>query len=253
MATLAGILITSAGLACGCGRTDEEAVLPWVKYRSVTGPGGSGMWAGSSHTEVLVRRWWGWSKLFDGNAAPGRPVVLSPTAVLVPSHTGSRIVHKSASEMPLACGDREAIVTVPPGGGFVDCVNHLAGPAPAIATSLRVRRLDPAGKVVASQEFTLSEPGRVFLSPSILFYDEAGTPYLVTFRDPWAETGPDGSLRSGLATPERLQNIACEMTAVGANVPEPFVAPAGHKVADCSSPNVWGPVAGRTLRDPWKP
>lgn len=78
-------------VAAGCGHTDEEQVLPWVKYRKVTGPGGTGMWAGGNQTQGLVRRWWGWSTVFDGNAAPGKPVALTPTAVRVGSTVGAKI------------------------------------------------------------------------------------------------------------------------------------------------------------------
>jgi hypothetical protein len=140
--------IALALFAAGCGHTDEEMVLPWVKYRRVTGPGGTGMWAGSNHTEVLVRRWWGWSKVFDGNAAPGKPIVLTPTAVLVNGTGGAKILRESESTPRLACGDKNALPTVPPTGGFVDCADHLAGPARGIATALRVRRVDSTGALV---------------------------------------------------------------------------------------------------------
>jgi hypothetical protein len=238
--------------AWGCGRTQDELVLPWCKYRTVIGPGGSGIWSGASHTEVLTRRWWGWSTVFDGNAAPGRPVIISSTAVLVMSSGVARFLRASDSTSPLACGIREAIASVPPKGGFVDCVDHLAGPAPAIATLLRVRRIDPLGQTVAQQEFAAGDAGRVFLTPSILFYDDEGTPYLVTFRDPWAEETPDGSRRTGRATPEQLQQITCELIAVGPNPRRAIPAPAGLTVADCSTAEVWSHAIGQRLRDPWK-
>ena len=241
LASLALLLI-----AGGC-RTADETVLPWCTYRRVTTPGGSGIWGGSSYAEVLVRRSWGWSTVLDGKTAPGRPVVLTPTTVLVFSNRGTQFLHQSDSEMPQACGDRKAIVTVPPGGGVVDCADHLAGPAAAIATSLRVRRVDPTGRPVAQQEFTAGDPGRVFLSPAVTFYDSKGTPYLVTFRDPWAQTLPDGSRQSGTASPERLAQIACELIAVGPTQTPPIPAPAGHEVSDCSSAEFWSRALGREL------
>ena len=236
---------------CGCSRTQDEVLLPWVKYRTVGGPGGSGIWSGSSHTEVLVRRWWGWSMVFDGNAAPGRPIVLTPAAVLIPKSGEGWLLTSSASSPSLACGDRKAGFSVPPIGRFVDCVDHLAGPAPAIAIALRVRRVDAAGKLIAQQEFEAGGPGRVFSKPAVSFYDDAGTPYLVTFRDPWAEEQPDGSQPRMSASNERLEQITCELITVGPNAPPALPAPPGHKIADCSTAEVWSRVLGRRLRDPW--
>ena len=204
-------------------------MLPWVKYRKVTGPGGSGMWAGGNHTEVLVLRWWGWSTVFDGNAAPGVPVVLTPTAVLVGSTEGAKILHKSESTPRLACGDKIAAPTVPPTGTFVDCVDHLAGPARAIATALRVRRVDSTGALVSQQEFTAGAPGRVFMGPVVRFYDDQGTPYLVTFRDPWLQTTAGGSQQRGQASPEQLRNIACQLIRVGPDPVQPVPAPPGTR------------------------
>jgi hypothetical protein len=245
------VALAIAVAAIGCGGTKDELVLPWCKYRLVTSAGGSGMFAGSSHNEVLVRRWWGWSRVFNGNDAPGRPMVLTPTTILVPMSGTARILRQSESEAPFACGDREAAVSVPPAGRVVDCVDHLAGPARAIATSLRVRRIDASGQPVAQQEFNTGETGRVFLKPAVSFYDDEGTAYLVTFRDPWAETLPDGSRESVQATPERLQQISCELIAVGQGATAPVVAPPGHTVADCSSAVVWSRALGRGLRSPW--
>ena len=107
-----------------------------------------------------------------------------------------------------------------------------------------------AGQPVA-QEFPAGGPGRVFLTPSILFYDDEGTPYLVTFRDPWAEETPDGSRRTGQATPEQLQQVACELIAVGQRPASAIPAPPGHTVADCSTAEVWSRAIGRRLRVPW--
>jgi hypothetical protein len=238
--------------ASSCGHTDEELVLPWCKYLRVTGPGGTGMWAGSTHTEVRVRRSLLWSTAFDGQSAPGRPIVVTTDTVLVPISGGSRFLRRDAAETPLACGDAEAAATVPPRGGVVDCVDHLAGPARGIATALRVRRIDAAGALVRQQELASGELGRVFLTPSLTFYDDDGTPYLVTFRDPWARLLPDGTQTAGTATPEQLQNIHCELIAVGPAAAPPLAAPPGHTVADCSSAEVWGRVLHRPLRNPWR-
>lgn len=226
-------------------------VLPWCKYRTVRSPGSSGIWSGSSHNEVLVRRWWGWTRVL-GAAAPGFPIVLTPTAILViTAGEGARILTESAAETPLACGNKEALPSVPANGGVVDCVDHLAGPAPAVATALRVRRVDSAGELVSSQDFTLVEPRRVFLSPAVSFYDEEGTPYLVTFRDPWVGIAADGSRQRGVASPEQLANIRCEILRVGPGQAKPVPAPPGHSVSDCSEPSMWSQVLGLTLKGPW--
>ncbi|HKW03370.1 MAG TPA: hypothetical protein VJN96_26330 [Vicinamibacterales bacterium] len=238
--------------ASSCGHTDEELVLPWCKYLRVTSPGGTGMWAGSTHTEVHVRRSLLWSTAFDGHSAPGRPIVVTPDTLLVPISGGSRFLRLNSAETPLACGDAEAAATVPPRGGVVDCVDFLTGPARGLATALRVRRINAAGALVRQQEFRADEPGRVFLSPSLTFYDDDGTPYLVTFRDPWARTLPDGTLTAGTATPEQLQNIHCELIVVGPAAAPPLAAPQGHTVSDCSSAEVWGRVLHRPLRSPWR-
>lgn len=234
-------VLALAFAAGGCGHTDVEDVRPWCQYRRITGPGGSGMWAGSNHTEVRVRRWWGWRTVFDGEDAPGRPTVVSPGVVLVLSHGTGWILREGDVQPVLACGDKDAVPEVPPEGGFVDCVDHLSGPARGVATGLRVRRLDPSGTIVAQQWFTTGEQGRVFLTPTVEFYDEEKNPYLVTFQDPWT--------RGGSASPEQLQAIACELVRVGQ--PESVTAaPPGHTVADCSSTALWSRALGRPLRRP---
>lgn len=163
---------------------------------------------------------------------------------------GARILRESDSATPLACGNKAAIPTVPPNRGFVDCVDHLAGPAPAVATALRVRRVDPAGELWSRHDFALEEPRRVFLSPAVSFYDEQGTPYLVTFRDPWMEVAADGPGQRGSASPEQLENVRCEVLRVGQDSAEPVPAPPGHSLSDCSEPAFWGRVLGRTLKGP---
>lgn len=228
-------------LAGGCGRTDVETVLPWCQYRRVTGPGGSGMWAGGSHTEVRVRRWWGWSTVFDGDAAPGLPIVVNPETVLVLRSGAGWILRADGAPPRLACGDEDAVAEVPPSRGFVDCIEHRGGPARGVATDLRVRRLEPGGRLVAQQDFTTGVQGRVFLTPTVQFYDDEGTPYLVSFRDPW--TG-------GTASPEQLEAIACELIPVGAPPTQALAAPPGHHVTDCSDAAYWGRLLGRGLTPP---
>ena len=67
----------------------------------------------------------------------------------------------------------------------------------------------------------------------------------------WAEVMPDGTRESVQATPERLQQITCELIAVGQGATAPFAAPPGHTVADCSTAAFWSRALGRGLRDPW--
>ncbi len=236
------VLALAAG---GCGHTDVTTPLPWVQYRRITGPGGSGMWAGSRHTEVRVRRWWGWSTAFDADAAPGAPIVVTPSVVLVLSQGAPWILRESDTRPVRACGDKDDVAEVPPDGGFVDCVGFLSGPARGVATGLRLRRLDPTGTLVAQQDFTTGDQGRVFLTPTIEFYDDEKNPYLVTFRDPW--TGDDGT--RGTASPERLAAITCELVRVGLPA-QVTPAPPGHAVAECSEAGVWSRALGRPLRRP---
>src|SRR6185295_5197580 len=116
--------------AAGCSSNKDELIVPWVKYRVVSSWSGGGIWSGSSHTEVLARHWWGWSSAFDANVTPGRPIALTSTVVLVPIPGGARFLRESGGATPLACG-KQASGALPPNGGFVDCVDHLGGPAPA--------------------------------------------------------------------------------------------------------------------------
>src|SRR5262245_17267689 len=97
-----------AVIACGCSSTQDELVLPWCKYRLVKTPGGSGICTGASYREVLVSRWWGWSKVFDGSTGPGRPVVINPTTALVMSSGVAWVLRTSDAAPSLACGDRKA-------------------------------------------------------------------------------------------------------------------------------------------------
>lgn len=227
--------------AGGCGETRTTEILPWCRYRQIQGPGGSGMWSGSNHTEVQVRRWWGWKTVFDGQAAPGKPIVVSPTVVLVESR-GSRLLRRESGTPVLACGSADSIAAVAPQGGFVDCVDFVDGPARGVATSLRVRRLDPGGRELWQWAYATGVQGRVFLMPAIAFYDEAGTAYLVTFRDPWARHSP--------ASAEQLSAIECQLVRAGEGETAPTPAPPGHTVADCSSLPMWAGALGRPLLKP---
>ena len=104
--------------------------------------------------------------------------------------------------------------------------------------------------LVAGCGHTEEEPGRVFLAPTVSFYDDEGTPYLVTFRDPWVLTAADGSQQRAQATPERLKDIACELVRVGPGPARPVSAPPGHSVSDCSNADVWSRALGRPLKRP---
>lgn len=191
----------------GCGSTTETQVLPWLRYRHMTSSGGTGIWSGSTTSDVALRMGWGWRIILATDAVPARPMPLDESSAVVFTSGGVWMLHPNQSALTLACGDTKADVIVTPMKGFVDCVDFLAGPAFGVRTAVRVRRVSSGGNLIEQWNFAVHEPGRLLLTPTIGFYDAQDVPYLVSFLDPW--TAPDGT--RGAATPERRANLRCEL------------------------------------------
>jgi hypothetical protein len=237
-------LLLCALLLAGCGSSTETQVLPWLRYRHMTSPGGSGIWTGSTTSDVALRRPWGWHVVIASDAAPAMPIPVDETSAVVFTSRGAWMLHPDQPIPALACGDTNADVIVTPKTGFVDCVDFVAGPAQGVRTAVRVRRLSPRGMLSAQWSFAVQEPGRRLLSATISFYDAEHLPYFVSFIDPWI--GPDG--KRGAATPERLANLRCELLRASASSEPGLAAQPGVTLDECSDAKYWSGVLGRELK-----
>lgn len=236
-------LSISVLLVSGCGSTTESEILPWLRYRQMTSSGGTGIWSGSTTSDVAVREWWGWRVVLPTDVAPARPIAVDESSAVVFASGGVWMLHPDQPTPRLACGDKQADVVVRPMTGFVDCVDFVAGPALGVRTSVRVRRLSPRGAAVGQYGFATAEAGRVLLSPIISFYDAAHVPYFVSFIDPWV--GRDD--RRGNAAPERLADLRCELLSGNRLGEAASAAKPGVTLEECYDPNYWSSVVGVKL------
>ena len=220
-------MILAAAIAAGCGSTQEAPVLPWLKVRTHTSSSFLAFAGPTRTTTYFVKVGGFWRQIDDEGV--GGAIVLTPKAVLYYDSGVPKLIHEGESAATEACGPPVVVATVPSGADVFDCVNVVAGPAAAVATSLRIRRMNAAGDMVRDQTIAVEGPGRVFVRPMVLFYDDSRTAHFVTMSD---DTGAAA---------------ACALVTVGAEGPTVTPGPPDLSRGDCSEASAWSTVIGRRL------
>lgn len=220
--------LLSAALLAGCSKVEERSVLPWFKVVTSTSPKIGGLADPVQTTEYFVKRSGFWRQIDD--AGVGSATVLNARTVAYFHHGLARLIHEGESEAIFVCGRQLAGASFPPGAEAVDCVEVVAGPASAVATTVRFRRISASGSVINDKTIAVEGPGRVFLQPMVTFYDEGATAYLVTLNHD--STGPRD----------------CAIVAVGVDEVTFTTGSPDMRARDCSEASSWMPLLGRAIR-----
>ena len=214
-------------VSTACGSTQETSILPWLKVRTYTSSSFLAFAGPSKTTTYFVKVGASWRQLDDEGV--GGATVLTPQAVLYYDNGVPRLIHQGETTATSPCGPPLVAVTVPPGADVYDCVNVAAGPVKAIATSVRVRRMNAAGSLLRDQILTVERPGRVFLRPMVSFYDDDRAAYLVTMSE------------------DSAAPAACALVAIGPAAPTFTNGPADLNRGACSEAPVWSKLISRRL------
>ena len=245
----------------GCSKVTDTRVTDWCIRRSTVGPS-FGPWTGSRSSECRVRSWGLWWKLDE--VAVGPVIALDRDTVLVSIPGRRKLIRRGERKAHFVCGNNEYGV-LPPGRNAIDCLGFVAGPAIGVPTAVRFQRLDiqgrpvgeatviradhgtapegaatitggaveaPAGAAIAGSEAQRRAPHRVFAGFRIAYYDDARTPYFVTYDD------------GDLAHPD------CVLLELDGRTVRAHPAAPGTSLRDCSERDAWSRVVGRTLYAP---
>src|SRR5215470_14414133 len=126
--------------------TEEARVLPWFKTKTTTTPRIGGLADRVSTTRYFVRIHGFWKQVDD--VGVGGAAALNPETVFYFYQGEARVIRKGEALSSRICGTTLAGASVPPGAPVVDCVNVMAGPARAVATQIRFRRMSAGGEVL---------------------------------------------------------------------------------------------------------
>jgi hypothetical protein len=226
---VAGIVcLFSTVLLAGCNKVEERLVLPWFKVRTSVSPKIGGLADPVQTTEYFVKRSGFWRRIDD--AGVGGATVLNARTVAYYDNGEARLIHEGDAEATLVCGPGLAGASFPAGTEAVDCVNVVAGPAAAVATTVRFRRISASGAILNDKTIAVEAPGRVFLQPMVTFYDEEATAYLITL---------DHDFRVA-------RN--CAIVAVGVDEVRFTAGSPTLPARDCSEASSWTPLLGHALR-----
>jgi len=180
------LALAFAASASACSyKTKDSEVLPWLKRTdSSTTFGGLGDSRKTVYSTRILHLFW---HELDAWAI----TVLDADSVLVRNSTGEALLRRGEYTPTMICPTLPAgHVQLPPQSGpaAFDCVLVTGRNAGGRATSLRFRRLHPAGS--ASIDVTVAAAGsdQVLLQPFALFYDRKGQPYFVSIA---ARAAPD--------------------------------------------------------------
>jgi hypothetical protein len=228
-----GAALVVAFALLGCSSHVDRTVLPWLTARTTTS-WSFGIFSGAAPRLSLHVKRYGvfWHEL--GDVGVGRPVVLDSETVVFWASGSARLVRHGDAESSAACPGpsfRGAPIsmTVPPSGGIYDCSTPIAGPAAAVVTAMRWRRLDPHGRVLQELTLDTEAPDVVFMRPSVAYYDATGIAYFVTVNRDWRASSGCTLLA---AEPEGVRRVASRP---------------GLTSAGCTDPAGWARVLGRAL------
>jgi hypothetical protein len=221
-------LLACGLLAAACGEVTESEPLPWLRVKKTHSQGFGGFGGGSTSYDYYVKRFGFWWVKLD-EAATGTVVALDRNHAVISTPQGMKILARGESQGVLACGSNRSAPSIVAAAGVVDCVDVVAGPAPAVPTQIRWRRISAAGEALIVEKLTAEEPDRVFMRPMVSFYDAGHQPYFVTLRrDP--------------AQP------ACALMWTANGESRSLPGPEGMKLGECSDPARWSRLLRRSLR-----
>jgi hypothetical protein len=208
--------------ALGCGRVEEQQLLPWFRVKTHHRTDVGILSLGWQSVEFFVKSGWRWKKL---DVYGGATIVLNPTTVAFYSNGQLQIIHRGETTFRPVCGASMSSATIARKTEAIDCVQTLEGPI-GVPKKIRWHRVTAFGRLLNDETLDVESPERVFMNPSVKFYDDNELPYFVTLHD-WPYQRPD----CAIVTADRRS----------------IRGPADMTIADCSSPQAWSKVLQRRL------
>jgi len=224
----AGLFLLAVFLA-GCTQVTESEPLPWLRVKKVKYKEMGGMSGGGTEYQYYVKRLgFLWVKLEE--PATGSAVALDSQTAAISTTQGLKMLKRGEDHGILACGNARSTPSIVAAAGVIDCVDVVAGPAAAVASQIRWRRISSGGEALVVEKLSVENPGRVFLRPTIEFYDAGHQPYFVTMKE------------KDSAAPE------CALTWVAGGEAHTVPAPEGMTLGQCSEAEPWSRATRRALR-----
>lgn len=225
----AALLALAAAFALSaCTEVTEKEPTSWLRVKKIHHKPIGGFGEGSTEHQYYVKRYgFVWLKLEE--TATGLAVALDRDTAAISTPQGLKILRRGEDHGVLACGTSRSTPSIVAAAGLIDCVDVVAGPASAVASQLRWRRISSAGEALVVEKLSVEAPGRVFLRPTVTFYDAGHQAYFVT-------------LKKDAAQPE------CALLWVAGGEAHTIPAPEGMTLRQCSEAEPWSKAARRTLR-----
>jgi hypothetical protein len=221
-------LVFTVALAA-CSEVTESEPLPWLRVKKTQHKGLGGFGDGSSSYDLYVKRFGFWWVKLDEQAT-GNAVALDADTAAISTAQGLKLLFRGADQGALACGSARSAPSIVAAAGVIDCIDIVAGPAPAIASQIRWRRISSAGEALVVEKLTVEDSNRVFMRGMVSFYDAGHQPYFVTMRADHA------------SAPE------CALVWTANGEMRSLPGPADMTIRQCSDPSPWSKVIKRTLR-----
>ena len=225
----AAAVVLAALLASACTNVAESEPLPWLRVKKVQYKELAGFGGGAAEYQYYVKRY-GFLWLQLEEKATGIVVALDSNTAAISTAQGVKILKRGEDHGILACGSSRSSPSLVPAAGVIDCVDVVAGPASAVASQIRWRRISSAGEALVVEKLSVEAPGRVFLRPMVTFYDAGNQPYFVTMK------------AQDAAMPE------CALAWVAGGEVHTVPAPEGMTLGQCSEAEPWSKASRRTLR-----
>src|SRR5258706_2623243 len=112
--------------------------------------------------------------------ATGTAVALDADTAAISTTEGLKLLARGEDHGTLACGSERAGFAIVAQAGVVDCFDVVAGPAAAVASQIRWRRVSGHGEALVVEKVSVENAGRLFAPAMASFYHARYQPYFVT-------------------------------------------------------------------------
>src|SRR5260221_14512731 len=163
-------------------------------------------------------------------AAAGPAVALDADTAAISTAGGLKLLARGEDRGTLACGSAQTGFSIVAAAGVVDCFAVVAGPAAAVASQIRWRRISGHGEALVVEKVSVESPQRLFARAMASFYDAGQQPYFVT-------------MNADLAGPPE-----CALVWIAGGETRSIAAPAELARGQCSDAQPWSKVMKRSLR-----
>lgn len=223
------IFLTSCLGLAACTDVTQTDPLPWLRVKKTLHKGFGGWAGGSSEYAYYVKRFgFVWTKLDE--VATGTAVALDVNTAAISTSQGLKLLSRGEDHGTLACGSANVGVAIVAPAGVIDCFDVIAGPAAAVASQIRWRRISAQGEALVVEKVSVESPNRLFARAMASFYDNGHQPYFVTMNADYA------------GAPE------CALVWIAGGETRSIPGPPDLSRGKCSDSTSWSGVVKRALR-----